>query len=260
MKPLAYSDDARKELVDALKMLGATDNAVHVYMTSFATGRATIGKIAALCKMDRSSAYLACDQLESLGLLTHDGAASRKQVWAKPPKAVLARLRTEMRRLRRSCDAIEESLPKLSASYVEHPTKPVLQFFSGKEGLQQITDDVLEHAQGEILLFTNQSTEKNVFNDLDHKAFIAERLRRGIPIRVLATDGPGARDLKKHDKQAKRETRIVPGQPFTTETYIYADTIAMLSFHEEIVGFTVRSKEFVQAQRWIFEELWKNHL
>lgn len=260
MKSLSYSDDARSELAGALRMMGATENAVRVYMMSYVTGRATIGKLAGLCKMDRSSAYLACDQLKELGVVTSDGSAARKEVWAKPPKAVLARLRTEMRRLRRQHEAIEESLPKLIASYVEHPSKPVLQFFSGKEGLHQIADDVLENAQGEILLFTNQRTEKNVFVDADHKSFIAERLRRGIPIRVLATDNPAARDLKKRDKQSNRETRIVEGEPFTSETYIYGDKVAMLSFHEEIVGFIVQSKEFARAQRWMFEEIWNAHV
>lgn len=248
-----------KELAEALKMLGATENAVALYLASFTSGRTTVGKLAGICRMDRSSAYIAVEQLRELGVLESDESSPRKTILAKPPKAVLARLRTEMRRLRKQHDTVEESMPGLLASYVETESKPVLQFFSGIDGLHQIIDDALEHAEGEILLFTNQATEENVFSEADHKEFIAERLRRGLSIRVLAVDVPESYELQKRDQQCRRETRIVDGEPFTSETYIYGDRVAMLSFDKEIIGFVVRSAEFARAQRWMFEQIWEKH-
>lgn len=259
MNRMTHHDTELTKLKEALQTLGATDNAVTFYLACYRGGKASVGDVARVCKMDRSSAYLACEQLCELGVLEQDAGGVRKMVWAKPPSAVLSRLRTEMRRLRRQHDSIEESLPELLASYTERAGKPVLQFFSGREGLRQITDDVLEHARGEILLFTNQRTEKNVFTDADHREFIAERLKRGISIRVLAADTSEARDLKRSDKTSLRETRLVQGEPFTTETYIYADRVAMLSFDKEVVGFVVRSAEFATAQTWMFEQLWRSH-
>ncbi len=259
MKAMNYSVGELKELGDALRTLGASGNGVKIYTASFRGGRMTVGKLATVCGMDRSSAYLACDQLVALGVMDSDESEAKRMVLAKEPKAVLARLRTEMRKFRRHHDAIEEGMTSLLASYVDHSSKPVLQFFSGADGLRQITDDVLEHAEGEILLLTNQASEKNVFSAADHAAFVAGRLSRGIAIRVLATDVPESRELRRLDKGAKRETRIVSGVPFTSETYIYGNTVAMLSFDKEILGFTVRSVEFAQSQKWMFEQLWSQH-
>ncbi|MFA5945866.1 MAG: hypothetical protein WC802_03090 [Patescibacteria group bacterium] len=259
MSDSVYFNAELKELAEALKMLGATQNAVALYMASFTTGRTTVGKLASICQMDRSSAYIAVEQLRELGVLETDETSARKTILARPPKAVLSRLRTEMRRLRRQHDTIEESLPGLLASYVAHESKPTLQFFSGIEGLHQIADDVLEYGKEEVLLYTNQATEENVFSEADHKEFIAERLRRGLSIRVLAADVPESYELQRRDKQCRRETRIVDGEPFTSETYIYADKVAMLSFDKEIIGFVVRSKDFAQAQRWMFEQIWEKH-
>ena len=256
---MKHADGELTKLKEALETLGASSNAIVFYLACYHRGKASVGDVARECKMDRSSAYLACGQLCELGVLEHDVSGKRKVVWAKPPGAVLARLRTEMRRLRRHHEAIEESLPELLASYTERAGKPVLQFFSGREGLRQITDDVLEHAEGEILLFTNQRTEKNVFTDADHREFIAERMKRGIAIRVLAADTAEARSLALRDKQSRRETRIVTGEPYTSETYIYGNKVAMLSFDKEVVGFVVRSVEFATAQRWMFEQLWSQH-
>lgn len=253
----SYDSGEFEKLKDALKALGASPNAMAFYLACYATGRQSVGDVAKLLRMDRSSAYLACDQLRELGLIERDETSTKKMVCAKSPKAVMSRLRTEMRRLRRHYDAIEEALPELLASYSDRESKPVLQFHSGRDGLRQITEDVLEHAEGEILLFTNQRTEKNVFTESDHREFIAERLRRHLSIRVLAADTPEARDLKARDQQSRRETRVVAGEPFTSETYIYGDQVAMLSFDQEVVGFIVRSKEFAEAQRWTFEQIWE---
>lgn len=259
MKRGLYHDDELKKLKEALGALGATENAAAFYLALYRAGTSTVGDIAKGSKMDRSSAYLACGQLEELGLVDADATGPRKAVTAKPPSAVLARLRTDMRRLRRHHDEVEESMQELLASYRERENKPVLRFYAGHDGLKQIVDDVLEHAHGEMLLFTNQRAEKNVFSNADHEEFIRERLRRGISIRVLAADTDEARAMIASDKAVRRETRIVDGEPFTSETYIYGDNVAMLSFDKDVVGFVVRSKEFAAAQRWIFEQLWRKH-
>ncbi|NBT37922.1 MAG: hypothetical protein EBT21_07435 [Actinobacteria bacterium] len=259
MKRGLYRDEELKKLKEALGALGATENAAAFYLSLYRAGTSSVGDIAKAIRMDRSSAYLACGQLEELGLVDGDATGPRKAVTAKPPSAVLARLRTDMRRLRRHHDEVEESMQELLASYREQENKPVLRFYAGHDGLKQITDDVLEQANGEILLFTNQRTEKNVFSSGDHEEFIRERLRRGVSIRVLATDTPEARTMSLQDKTVRREMRIVDGEPFTSETYIYGDNVAMLSFDKDVVGFVVRSKEFATAQRWIFEQLWGKH-
>ncbi|MFA4845658.1 MAG: hypothetical protein WC654_03815 [Patescibacteria group bacterium] len=253
-----YHAHELKQLSDALGQLHASSNAISFFLASYRTGRATVGQIARLCQMDRSSGYLACQQLVDLGLMDEDASSGKKIVLAKSPKTVLSRLRTAARSLRRHHDVIEESLPTLMAGYAAQGNKPVLEFYSGKLGLQQLTEDILESASGgEILLFTNQQMEKNVFTEADHRDFIAGRLVRDISIRVLAADTPEAHALQGKDRQTRRETRIVKGVPFTNETYIYGDKVAMLSFDQEILGFTVRSKDFVEFQRWVFEQLWE---
>lgn len=255
----SYRDSELRKLADALGVLGASPNAVAFYLASYKAGRSTVGDVARSCGMDRSSAYIACDQLVEFGLVEEDVSAARKTVVAKPPSSVLARLRTEMRRLRRQYDEVESSMPELLAEFAASESRPVLRFYAGHDGLKQIVDDVLEHAQGEVLLFTNQRTEKNVFSSADHQEFIRERIRRGVSIRVLAADTPEARDMRASDASLRRETRLVDGEPFTSETYIYGDNVAMLSFDTDVVGFVVRSREFADAQRWAFEQLWGKH-
>ena len=247
-------------LADALASLGLNPNAIKLYQQSYQTGRATVGRLAQLCDMDRSSAHLAAAQLRHAGLLEEFTEGSRTLVWAKPPRQILNRLRINMRKLRGHYDAVEDALPLLNASYSARESVPVVQVFSGKDGLRQIVANILEYAEGEILLMTNQTDERKVFTSQDHYDFIAERLKQQIRIRVLAVDTPEGRELLSGDAANLRQTRLIPGAsevPFRNETYIYGQSVAMLSFRDHIFGFIVRSPDFAQSQRWLFERLWQ---
>lgn len=247
---------------DALALLGLSKNAIQFYLESFTSGKNTVGRIAVRCGMDRSSAYLVLVQLKKLGLLEEERKGKQSVVWAKSPQGILTKLRAEIRKIRSVYDEIETKLPELSALYGEAGTKPVLQYYSGLDGLKQITEDVFEHARGEILLLTNQQEEQKVFSESDHRYFIKQRIAKQIRIRVLAVDSPEARTLKKHDGRSLRQTRIIPKTehvPFTTETYIYGDKVANLGFTNDIIGFIVHSKDFAQTQRWVFEGLWERY-
>lgn len=249
---------AFRDLTKALYSLGLTQNATTFYLESYRLGKATIGKVAEKARMDRSSAYLACKQLREAGLIEESLSEGITTIWAKAPTAVITQLRAETRRLRAQSEKLEEQLPELLAEYSVSANKPVLQYFSGKSGFAQITEDVLEHADKEILLFSNQHEERKVFTEVDHREFIKGRLTRKIKIRVLTPDTIEARTLKQSDTRSLRETRIIPGPPaFFSETYIYDDNVAMLSFNREILGFIVRSVDFATSQRWMFEQLWK---
>lgn len=245
------------ELKEALELLNVSPNAVKCYTESYRLGPASVGNIAKACGMDRSSAYLALGQLKELGLLAEDVSGTRKRVWAKHPKAVLARLRTNMRRLRKQADAVEEKMDELLAPYAAADSRPVLQSFAGKDGLKRISDDILENADGEILLLSNFERESQVFSAADHNDFIDERIRRGIPIRVIATDSESAYNELATDHKQLRQTRIVAKNAFNAETYIYGNTIAMLDRDREIIGFIMRSAAFADSQRFMFEQLWK---
>ena len=50
----------------------------------------------------------------------------------------------------------------LSAAYAAASERPVLQVFTGKDGLHRIMDDVLIQTSDEILLFSNFDEEKKV--------------------------------------------------------------------------------------------------
>lgn len=247
-------------LKEALELLGASQNAISFYLTSFRAGKSSIGNIASKAGLDRSSAYLASQQLLELGLLDHDLASRGRLVWAQPPAVVMQRLRLKIRQYRNQQEILEQALPALLQEYNDQTAKPVVRVFTGHDGLRQVEEDVLSCANKEILLFSNQAQEKKVFNELDHKDFIKRRIDRGVHIKVLAADTPESHMLKQKDKHVLRTTRIIQGPPpFSNEIYIYDDKIAMLDFDRDVIGFIVTSKSYGDFMRWVFVQLWDKH-
>jgi len=246
-------------ITNALKSLNLSDNAIKIYLTSFRFGKLSIGQLAKYSEMDRSSCYLACDKLKKIGLL-EEQLENKKIVWVKPPKEIINRLKIEQRKIRSQIDNIDIILPTLNAEYSNKTdNQPIIQFFSGKDGLRQIVENIFDSGTDEILLFTNPDDEKTVFTKQDHDSFINERLKKQIKIKVIATKGSLSEKLKKLDGISLRTTKIASDNyHFRNEMYIFSDKIAILGFSGQIHGFIIKSEEYSSLQKLLFNNLWKS--
>ena len=63
---------------------------------------------------------------------------------------------------------LEENLPQLQSQFQSSDIRPKVKVYEGNTGLLQIWQDILSD-QGEILLWTNQQTENQVFGDKNHE-------------------------------------------------------------------------------------------
>lgn len=246
-----------KEIEQSLRRLGATNNATKLFIESYRTGKASVSKLAQKAQMDRSSAYLAFEQLKTLGLIKEDTHGKVKEVRAVPPQTVISLIQRQMGKLNGDVKAIEGQLSALTAVYGTDSEAVVLQSFSGRETLYRITTDVLESKTKEVRIITNQQAERRVFSAGAHDEFIQTRVKSGIKALVLAADTPEAGLLKKYDKRELRETRIRADlKPFKNETYIYGEKVAVLMYEKDVFGFIVHAKEFAELQRYMFDKIW----
>jgi sugar-specific transcriptional regulator TrmB len=249
----------RNLLDDILSIFNLSENCKQVYIASFEHGEQSIGRLADKLKMDRSSAYLAVDQLKAAGLVEINESSRPKTIQAIEPRRVLGRVERQIQNIEEVFDNIHDNIASLEASYKSTDQKPVLQSYTGKDGLKQIVEDILSYKDGEILLFTNLVAEKSVFTKHDHDYFIRKRRQQNLTIKVIASDCPEARQLQATDKNNLRQTKITLGpSPFSCELYIYGKTMAMLSFKEQIIGFIINSADFAEILRWQFNSMWES--
>jgi len=246
-----------KVIQDSLKQLGLDPLSTRFFVSAFKLGPARVPEIAKQARIKRSTAYLLAKQLMEKGLLLEDHKRYANKVYPIDPRQLLTRISARQRQLRRQEIELEESLPQLQAMYTASKIQPKVTYYEGNSGLMQIWHDILS-TKGEVLLWTNQQTENLVFGPQSHDQFISERVRKQIPIRVLAVDNPLGRELQKNDSGVFRKTKLLPANTtFSAETYLYDSKIAMLDYNQDTIGIIIESVPLVTQQKAQFELVWE---
>lgn len=245
-----------KIIQESLRLLDLDPLSTRFFLASFKLGPARIPDIAKAAKIKRSTGYLLAKQLVQRGLLQQDHKKYANKVYPIEPAQLLRRISAHQRQLRRQEIELEENLPQLQAMYTSVKIQPKVTYFEGNSGLLQIWHDILSTKE-EILLWTNQQTENLFFGPQSHDQFISERVRKQIPIRVLAVNNPLGRELLAGDKKVLRQTKLLPSNTnFSAETYIYDSKIAMLDYNQDTIGIIIESAPLVTQQKAQFELVW----
>jgi sugar-specific transcriptional regulator TrmB len=247
-------------LTQCLAQLGLTDKHIRFYRASLLLGIAPLMEIAKKSRLQRSTAYIIAAELVAMGLIHEDHRTYKKQFVAAEPETLLRKLEAKHRHIGRSALAFKDVLPELRAAHQATTTRPRVRTFEGRPGLVAVWKDILNEQQ-EILLWTNQETEGQVFGADTHAAFIRERLLKRIPIRVLAVNNPEGAELLPGDNSSMRHTKLLPPNvTFTSETYIYGNKIAVLDIGKDIFGVITENEQIAASQRAIFELMWLANL
>lgn len=245
-----------KILYDSLKQLGLSLKEIKFFQICFKIGPASTHEIAKVAKIERSTAYLIADHLLKAGLLKQDLKHYKRNLHTIEPQKLYQLIASKQRQLRRQELELEENLPQLQALYRASEIHPKVQLFQGRLGLIKIWQDILS-AKSEILLWTNQESENLIFTPTQHQAFITQRIKKQLHIRVLAVNNQKAQLLKQFDTTSLRQTKLLPHDiTFNTETYIYDSKVAILDYNKDIIGILIESVPITQSHKAIFDLTW----
>lgn len=247
----------QKMITNALKFLDATDKEIQFFIASYSLGPSSINEIAKIAKLERSTTYMVAQNLIKRGLITEDFKQYNKTLTAAEPEALIRMLAAKKRKIGRQEIVLKDNLDQLTSSYDSTSALPRVRVYEGQNGLLSVWKDIISKQQ-EVLLWTNQETEENIFSKENHQLFIQSRLNKNIKLRVLAVNNPSGRKLVEKDHLEQRQTKVLPKDiSFSAETYIYGDKIATLDFNKNIIGIIIESAQISQAQRAIFEMNWR---
>ncbi len=244
-------------MIDTLRLLDLNSKEIKFFEVCFKSGPLPINEAAKLALLKRATAYLIVDSLKGKGLLKEDYKQYGKKIYTVEPAELLKILSRKQRTLRRQEVELEEKLPELQAVYQASEIRPHVRVFEGNNGLLAVWKDILG-SEGEILLWTNQETETQFFNENLHNKFIKERVSKKLPIKVLAVNNNKGKLSTPEDVALLRQTRWLPKDvSFSAETYIYDNKVAVLDYKKDIVGVIIESLPIFEAQKAIFEMSWQ---
>ena len=238
------------DMEDKLAKIGITGKLFKLYLAAVELGEAPVQEVAARAGLARTTAYDVLERLEREELIRIEERQGRRYVVAEDPVGMLQRL--ELRR-----QVIGDLMPQIRSLYNRAKGKPQLRFYEGEEGVRTVLWDTLNCQSGVLrgILSMGELIEAPGLEEMD--AYIAERLKRGIHLRVLRSRSKDTERIWPSTAEDLRELRYAPDDAVLGVTqYVYDDKVAIISSKRENYGLVIESEDFARLQHVLFETLW----
>lgn len=234
-----------------LASLGLSKSETAVYLAALELGEASVQELARKAGVKRTSIYNFIDKLKDRQILFETKKKRRSVFSAAHPHQLL-----ELEKLR--LKELEHAMPMLLAINNRSARKPRVTFHEGIEGIKEVYNDMLNQRKPVICW----SDQKHMWPTLGKEYceyFPSERAKRGIPIRMIATDTPENRRYATKDQQLLRDTKFISSSSdLRTEINVYGDRTILASFRSAPpFAVLIEDQDIASTMRVSWEELWK---
>jgi len=246
------------DVTSLLRQLGLKEAEVSIYFALLQSKYGLfISQITEQTKLKRSTINILVEHLEKKGFITHHLEGKRKVYTAESLESIVFRFEDLLTDLR-------QILPLLNMAMTgDQQTR--MQFFEGKEGVENIFRDILltmkldKNPQKEILTI---SSGEDMLVILPHheKQFIAKRIKEQIPIRWIAPDN----EISKKYAKKKEEYRVMKffdahKYPFKIEIDVYKNKIALISWNiQHPTGIIIQDTALADSTTSLFNLVWNS--
>lgn len=141
-------------------------------------------------------------------------------------------------------------------------SQPIIRTFKGFDGIKQMTDLFLEEAKktDKEMLQMGQEIQFAVEYPQLIEEFIRKRVVNKIPLKLLCNQFENFNQYlnDKRDEKELREVKFVKTEELNVDctTYIYGDSMAVISLADEMQGYIFKSKNITDLNRKMFYLLW----
>ena len=238
------------EIRQTLKNYGLADDEAKLYLAALKTGESSLAIIAKEAGIKRSSAYSFAKSLEQKGLLGSFKMRSGLRFVASPPF-------TLAKQLERRIDEVKKILPELNGLSGKLRAKPKITFYEGKEGYYTILNESLEQTGGSVRHIGSLKKMYDVVTkEYDSGFYIPLRLKNRIRFKALYYETE-SRGVLESDPRELREIRYLPIECYIpTSTFIYCNTVAVMTSKEELICYKVESEEIAESEKQKFDLIW----
>ena len=235
---------------EQLASIGLDEKERRFYLAVLQLGAASVTEIAARAGVTRTNGYDLLARLEARGLVRQSTGDGPRVVVAEDPKVLISnweRTRTTLNGL----------VPELRSLFNATTNRPRIRFYEGAEGITRVLWETLECRSGVLLGILSMHELLEIPGTAGMQRYIAERLKRGIHLRVLRSGGRETSKIWPTSKSELREMRYAPPSIDLGMTmYINDETVSYLSSKRENYGLVIESSEFAALMRAMFEGVW----
>ncbi len=245
-------------MIKELEDIGLSENEARVYAASLEIGRATADQLSKQAKVNRSTTYVQLENLMEHGLISTYSEDKKTYFSPESPellRRLLARQKDEVIAKERDFASF---LPELIRQFNGAGERPVVRFFTGKDGITAIREDVLTTKRGDEfqVIYCKDSLE-NVYTEEEHQEYSTRRIERSIRARVLYTQTGITTPTSTPQKITTARFISHKQMPIEADFIIYKDNLAIMALASSLFGVIIESKKIADSMRILFNLLWE---
>lgn len=241
----------RQLLMPALSSLGLSAKEQEFYFAALELGSAPVAAVSQRAGITRTSAYDVIARLEKEGLISYAEVRGIKHVIAEDPGVLIDRWN-------RMKVMIDDAVPELRAMQSQGSSKPTTRFCPGKDGIMHLLQMTLECKRLPLIGILSMHELFEVPGEREMNKIVAERIRRGISLRVLRSRSRDMSKIWPPSKDEFREQRYVPeGIDLGMTMYVCDDSVIYISSKQESYGLLISSRDLAELNRQMFNGLWE---
>lgn len=233
---------------------GLTSKESEIYISLVRYGSSRAENVYKNTKINRTLVYALLESLIKKGFVEKIIQNNKTYYFPNSPQTFLQRAKNQLSQAQVLVKELDNI--KLVAS------QPVIRTFQGFEGIDQMTDIFLEEAKtigGEMLQMGQEIRFAVEYPELI-ESFIQKRVANKIPLKLLCNEFTNFDQYlnNKRDKKELREVKFVKKEELDVDctTYIYGDSMAVISLANEMQGYIFKSKNITDLNRKMFYLLW----
>lgn len=244
------------EIRKALENIGLSGKEVVVMLAMLGHGPMFAFDIARTAKINRTTAYGILKGLSGKGLVSSakkDGVVRYQSIALELLPGYIGRKGNDLLAINRE---VAELIPQIKLLRAKGSTLPKIQFFEGKEGVEQAYEDTLENNQGKVLYEITGIDA--VYTKLDPrfvKYYLEKRTRLGIRSTYITPGTEIARKESETDEQYLRQAKFIPPQfTFDAEIALYDNKVGIFSYAKENpVALIIEDDTIANTMKTLFD-------
>ena len=244
------------EIKRALETIGLSDKEVRVLMVLLGSGPMFVFNIARSARLNRTTTYGILKELSEKGLASsamQDGVLHYQSIAPELLPVYIERRGKELLEIK---DEVSRVVPQIKLIKSKGHTLPKVQFFEGKEGLEQAYEDKLENNKGKVIYeFTGMDATYEKLGPRFIAYYLKKRTGSKIWSEYIAPDTPFARKEALDDEKDFRKVKFIPPQyAMDTEISIYDNKVSLTSFSaENPVAILIEDENLARTMKKLFD-------
>jgi HTH-type transcriptional regulator, sugar sensing transcriptional regulator len=227
-----------------------------VYLAALEIGRATADQLAKHAKIVRPTTYVQIKSLMEKGLMSTYEEGKKTYFAPESPEALRRVLDQQKEQMRTREDELSRLIPGLTQMFASAGERPVVRFFPGKEGIEQLRVLSLKTKTKRHSFIYSYESMASLFSSEERKAYTERRIAEGIEVRSIISTKES--EMKNNYPEI---TKLLPVPadilPIKTDLVIWDGKLNIVFYGSKPFGVLLESGDVAQSFQATFDLLWK---